>query len=270
MAEISVLPQQGGATQEIHAASLSRAPDRIVHMHVQCIDPSDPDLLELECHEIAGVYAVTVSGHLRGKRVANGALDGFFTKWSAKILDKFTFTVVDPETGRVIVRDRRSPWDSLAWSCQDITQVKRFHNCSPVMAMDDPDEIAGGLGKYTFMSKFTRYSRLLHLRAAIPGVEKLEYMAEEDRLVPGLYAIEVPADLPEAQLANCALDAFYYNVPFESLDRFEITVTDPETGTELWRDENLEWYALAERCLGMYTLERFEFPSFYFGRDAVV
>lgn len=70
---------------------------------------------------------------------------------------------------------------------------------------------------------------------------KGEPYAEEDDHVPGVYAVEVDANISDGQAACAALDEFHRRVGIKEVDAFDIAVFDPE-GRKLLDDE---------RCLGV-------------------
>lgn len=264
MTKTSLTIQHSGASRAADPADSIHVPDRMVHLFVKRVYEPGPDRLAPQYRELAGIYAVSVPGSLSGKRMANCALDGFHAKFGPENLLRFRITVVDPTTGRAVERDRRTPWDALAGRCKDITMVKRFRSCTRGFVMADVEDVeqfedmagvegGGGTGKHPVV--FNPVVRELHLRVAIPGVQELEHMDDEDRSVPGVYAITVASDLPVTQLANCALDAFHTQISIECSDGFAFTVTDPSTGKALGRDERLKCYGLAHRCFGVQMLE---------------
>lgn len=251
-------------------------PDRIVHLQVKRIFEPGPDRVDSLYRDLAGIYAVTVPGDLRGKRAVNCAIDGFHARFDPSKLSRFHLCAVDPETAQVLERDRRTDWDALAGRCKDVNKVKRFRTCAPGFVMEDLEALAGGeegegrQGTAGHMGRFDPAVRVLHLQVALPGVARLEDVEESDRCVPGVYAVMVPADLHVTQLAACALDAFHGQVLIERPEDFVFSVTDAVTGKVLRRNgRRSKRYGLYHRCLGLHMLEPVVFPSADFGRVAM-
>lgn len=244
-------------------------PDRIVHLYVTRIYEPGPERLEPPYRDLAGIYAVTVPGDLRGKRAVNCAIDGFHVRFDPRKLCRFRICAVDLKTGQVLERDRRTDWDALAGRCKDVTMVKRFRGCAPGFVMEDPADMTGGEGVREHPGRFDPTVRTVHLRVGTPGLTQPEYIEHENSSVLGVWAITVPADLPENAIANCTLGAFNTHVFHWWLDGIDFTVTDPATGKVLQLDKRRKYYGLAHRCLGLHMLEPFTYPSADCGRLAM-
>jgi hypothetical protein len=101
-------------------------------------------------------------------------------------------------------------------------------------------------------------SRVLHVYAELPddalGNSDIH---PDDRNVPGLYAVTVPADLSDVQAANCALAGFHSEVPIKQMFRFTTLVVDPETDEILKTDTQIKYYALRNKCRDVTLRSRF-------------
>lgn len=82
--------------------------------------------------------------------------------------------------------------------------------------------------------------------AAINLLNKTALYAD-DRLVPGLYHVELDKELPKDKWASAALDMFHSRVPVKHLDDFSFVVFDPETGIVLPQDPDHEDYSYSDR-----------------------
>lgn len=85
------------------------------------------------------------------------------------------------------------------------------------------------------------------LVVAKPVVDIARLTDEEDREVPGTYAVEVPEQADDTLACSIALDVFHSTVAVGVLDEFEFTVIDPATGKELVEDDNDLAYAHAKQ-----------------------
>ncbi len=77
---------------------------------------------------------------------------------------------------------------------------------------------------------------------------------EEDREIPGRYAVEVPEELEDDKAASVALDAFHESIAVECLDDFEFTVTNAE-GLPLEEDGNHQGYSGSTLAGDVYRVE---------------
>ena len=80
---------------------------------------------------------------------------------------------------------------------------------------------------------------------------KAELLDEEDQEVEGVYQVTLGPGVPEAGIANAALDGFHNNVGVSTLDDFEFTVHrspfgDPEP---IAQSGTFESYSLSEHCI---------------------
>lgn len=237
-------------SKKLHPFHNSGVPDRILHLHVQRIYEPGPETLDSLYRGLAGIYAITVPGDLRS-RMTNCALDGFHAKFDPRCLRAFTLCVIDPDTNRTLMRDRRTPWDSLGERCKNITIIKQFINCAPGFVVEDVSVVANAGERPV---RFDPAVRVLHLRVALAAASCLDSMSIGDQSVPGVYCVTLPVDLPENQHASCVLDAFHSHVPIDCLDGFDFAVTDPATGAIRQRDERRTRYTLGHRCLGLHRL----------------
>lgn len=78
----------------------------------------------------------------------------------------------------------------------------------------------------------------INVKALVP-TRKLD---PEDTAVAGVYQVTVPNDVRDEQAASIALDAFHESVAISTLDDFDISVFDLETGMSLDEDEDTESY----------------------------
>lgn len=83
----------------------------------------------------------------------------------------------------------------------------------------------------------------VQVHAELCGSDEL---GDDDRDVPGIYAVRVDAALPAHQMASAALDAFHSTVPVDELERFSLRVT--LDGRDLDEDPAHDSYSLSSRA----------------------
>lgn len=87
------------------------------------------------------------------------------------------------------------------------------------------------------------------LHIIVTATRPLQQLSEYDTDVAGVYAVEIPADVPMPRSATQALDRFHREVAIDVLDDFDICVTDAQ-GMPVEEDGDEEAYSNeAERQL---------------------
>lgn len=222
------------------------------------------DQLMPQHRPLDGIYAVTISGDVCDAHLWHCVGDGFNARFGSGCFLGHFVSMGDPKTGLKVEFGDMTPRRELAESCKDITKLKHFRNCAPGFMMQDLEDIADGAGGEGVGQRpggFDLAVRTVHLRVEFPGLTPAECMEEEDCSALGLWAIALPADLPEDAIAGCALHVFNSHIPFRWLECADFTVTDPSSGVVLLPDEQRDFGELAHRCLGLYMLEPFVRPS---------
>ena len=72
--------------------------------------------------------------------------------------------------------------------------------------------------------------------------EKWPPTEEEDQGVAGVYAVDVPDDMPDDRAAGVALDVFHSNVAIDCLDDFEVYATNAQ-GEGIYEPDDYEGYS---------------------------
>lgn len=80
----------------------------------------------------------------------------------------------------------------------------------------------------------------LELNVTVAPVVPSEVLDPDDDEVAGIYAVRVPAMLPEGVQVGLALDAFHESVGIACLDDFEIEVVNPLEGKTLNESDGYE------------------------------
>lgn len=105
------------------------APSRVLYLLVEMEfwgDLNDLSHKEREDLEVPGLYEVLVASDLSDAHAASCAFDGFHNTIAINELDGFTYTVLDPMTGKVMESDDEINDYELTHRCRGVRLLERF------------------------------------------------------------------------------------------------------------------------------------------------